>query len=109
MKRSIFGPSWTVPTSRLCSHEIEALPSRPESEQGLKRGHRHLAPVMATDEFVELDLQVMPADTVIGADEPLLQVTDRAVRKRDHGRHTFAEGAPDGLRGARASRRVQRN
>lgn len=31
----------------------------PESEQRLKRGHRSLAPVVAEDEFVEIDLQLM--------------------------------------------------
>ena len=51
---------------------------RPEPEQGLKRGHRRFAPVMAKDEFVEIDLQVMTADAVVGADEPLLQVADGA-------------------------------
>jgi len=71
---------------------------RPEPEQGLKRPHRRLAPVMAKDEFVEIDLQVMPADAVIGADEPLLQVADGAVRKRHHGRNAAAQGAPEGLR-----------
>ena len=52
---------------------------RPEPEQGLKRGHRGLAPVIAKDEFVEIDLQVMSADAMVGADEPLLQVADGAV------------------------------
>ncbi len=52
----------------------------PESEQGLKGGHRRLASVMAKDEFVEIDLQVMPADAVIGADEPLLQVTEEGLK-----------------------------
>jgi len=51
---------------------------RPESERDLKRGHRRGPPVMAKDEFVEIDGQVMPADAVIRADEPL-QIADGAV------------------------------
>ena len=70
---------------------------RPEPEQGLKRGHRRDAPVMAKDEFVEIDLQVMPADAVIRADEPLLQVADGAVRKRHHRGNASAQGTPEGL------------
>src|SRR6266571_6259694 len=66
---------------------------RPESEQGLKRGHRRGPPVMAKDEFVEIDLQVMPADAVIRADEPLLQVADGAVRKRHHRGNASTQGA----------------
>jgi hypothetical protein len=32
---------------------------RPEAEQGLKRGHWHAAAVVAGDELVEIDLQVI--------------------------------------------------
>lgn len=60
----------------------------PEPEQGLKRGHGRLAPVMAKDEFIEIDLQVTAADAMVGADQPLLQVADGAVRERHH------DGAP---------------
>jgi len=71
---------------------------RPKSKQSLKGGHRRLPSVMAKDEFVEIDLQVMPADAVIRADEPLLQVPDRTVRQRHHGGHSFAERTPERLR-----------
>lgn len=70
----------------------------PEPEQGLKCRHRRLAPGMTKDEFVEIDLQVMPADTVIGADEPLLQVPNGAVRQRHHGRHASSQRTPGRLR-----------
>lgn len=51
----------------------------PKAEQCLKRGHRGLAPVVAEDEFIEIDLQLMAPDAVIGSDEPLLQVADRPM------------------------------
>jgi hypothetical protein len=48
----------------------------------LERGHRRLAAVVPKDEFVEIDQQVPATDPVIGADELLLQVADRAVGER---------------------------
>lgn len=51
----------------------------PKAEQCLKRGHRGLAPVVAEDEFIEIDLQLMAPDAVVGPDEPLLHVADRPM------------------------------
>lgn len=65
----------------------------PEAEQGLKRGHRCRPPVVPKHEFVEVDLQVLAADAVVRADEPLLQVADGAVRERHDRRHTATQGA----------------
>ena len=55
---------------------------RPQAEQGLERGHRCLPPVVTKDELVQIDLQVMAADTMVGPDEPLLQVANRSVDAR---------------------------
>ena len=70
----------------------------PKPEQGLKRGHRSLAAIVPKGEFVKIDLQVLAADAVIRADEPLLQVADRAVCQRHDRRHAAAQRAPGGLR-----------
>lgn len=51
----------------------------PKTEQCLKRGHGGFPPVMAEDEFIEVDLQLVAPDAVVGPDEPLLQVADRSM------------------------------
>src|SRR5216683_115495 len=58
----------------------------PEAEQRLKRGHRSLAPVMAEDEFVKVDLQLMTPDAVVGPHQPLLQVSNRTMNGRQNRR-----------------------
>lgn len=57
-----------------------------QAEQGLKRGHRGLPPVVTKDELVQIDLQVTAADTMVGPDEPWLQVANRSVYVRQDGR-----------------------
>ena len=51
----------------------------PEAEQRLKGGQGSLAPVVAKDEFVKIDLQLMAPHSVVGPNELLLQVTDRPM------------------------------
>ena len=51
----------------------------PETEQGLERGHRLLAPIMAKDEFIKISLEMIAAYAVMGSEQPLLQVADGAV------------------------------
>ena len=55
-----------------------------QAEQGLKRGHRCLAPVMTKDKLVEVDLQLMTADPVVRPNQPLLEIPDGAVSERDY-------------------------
>jgi hypothetical protein len=55
---------------------------RAKPEQGLKRRHGCLSPVMAKDEFVKVDLQLMAADAVVRSDQPLLKIPDGAVGQR---------------------------
>ena len=57
---------------------------RAESEQGLEGCHGCLAPVMAKDELVEINLQLMSADAVVRSDEPLLKIPDGAAGERHH-------------------------
>src|ERR1700720_193024 len=62
-----------------------------EAEERLERGHGLLPPVVAKDEFVEIDLELIAAHTVISSDQPLLQVADRAVCQRHHGLCAFTQ------------------
>ena len=50
------------------------LPSAPETEQGLKRGHGLPPPIVAKDEFIKINLKLIAAHVVIGSDQPLLEI-----------------------------------
>jgi hypothetical protein len=39
---------------------------------------------VAKDELIQIDLELIPADTVVGADEPLLEIANRPVGQRNH-------------------------
>jgi hypothetical protein len=39
-----------------------------EAEVSLERGHRLAAPIVAKDQFVEIDLQLIRTDAVMGSD-----------------------------------------
>src|SRR6266705_3847836 len=56
--------------------------SAAEAEQGLKSRHRLPASIVSENELVQIHLQLRAADTVIGADQPVLEIPDRAVRHR---------------------------
>jgi hypothetical protein len=49
-----------------------------QTEQRLEGGHRLPAPIMPKDELIEVDLELRAADAVI-ADQPLLEIADRAI------------------------------
>jgi hypothetical protein len=49
------------------------------------------------DEFVEVDLELCLAHSVVGADQPLLEVANGSIRKWDSGLHAFAQLRPQGL------------
>jgi hypothetical protein len=52
-----------------------------EAEKSLERGHRLLSPVMAKNELVQINLQLIAAHAMAGADEALLEVADGPVRR----------------------------
>ena len=68
-----------------------------ETEQGLKSGHRMLAPVMTKDEFIEINLKLFAAHAVVGADQPLLQVPDGPIGQWHYRFRAFAKIALQGL------------
>ncbi len=43
-----------------------------EAEQGLERSHGRLTTIVAKNELIKIDLQLIAAYAVIGSDEPLL-------------------------------------
>ena len=53
-----------------------------EPEERLEGGERGASTVVAEDELVEVDLQVLRRDAVVGALQPVLEVGDRAVNAR---------------------------
>src|SRR5438093_74857 len=71
---------------------------RAKSQQGLERSHWCLAPVMAKDELVEIDLQLMASDAVVRPDEPLLKIPDGAVGEWHHRLGPLAEIPSERLR-----------
>jgi len=56
-----------------------------------------LAPVMAKDEFIEIDLELLAAHAVVSADQPLLQVSDGPIGQWHHRFRSFAKVALQGL------------
>jgi hypothetical protein len=61
-----------------------------ETKKGLKRGSRGLAAIVPKDEFVEVYLELGLTHTVVGADEPLLEVADGSIGKWNGGLRTFS-------------------
>src|SRR6266542_6108246 len=60
-------------------------PPGAQAEERLEAGHGGPPPIVPKDELIEVDLELAAADTVVGTDQPLLQVADGAVGKRDDG------------------------
>ena len=50
-----------------------------QTEQSLKSRHGLVTPIMAKNELIEVNLELRAADTVVGADQPLLEVADSTV------------------------------
>ena len=69
-----------------------------QAEQGLERRHWRSPSIMTEHKLVEVHLQLRAADAVVCADQPLLQVADRAVGQRDDRRDSTAQGRSDRLR-----------
>ena len=81
---------------RICSYWVD-FSAGSEAKERLKRGCRCLATVVPEDEFVEIDLELRLAHSVVGADQPLLEVSNRTVGKRDGRLPAFPEVGPQRL------------
>ena len=90
---SLGGVAWNGPFS---SHLLigPRLVFGSQSQQGLKRRHRLLAPIMAKDEFIKISLELMPAHAVMGSEQPLLQVANGAVCQMHGGLRAFVQVRP---------------
>ena len=73
-------------------------PCRPKTEQRLKGSHRLSSTIVPKDELVEVDLELLLADSMVRADQPLLEVADSAIGERHHGERTFEQRARSRLR-----------
>ncbi len=54
--------------------------------------------IVPKHELIQIDLKLRLTDPMVGTDQPLLQVPDRAVRKRHHRGYAFAQLGPERLR-----------
>jgi hypothetical protein len=61
-----------------------------ETKKGLKCGSRRLAAIVPENELVEVRLQLSLTHTVVGADEPLLEVANGSIGKWNGGLRTFS-------------------
>src|SRR5215470_4156061 len=66
------------------------LTRSPETEQGLEGGHWLPAPIVAKDEFIDINLELSAAHTVMGSDQPLLQVAKLPTARSAKGTTDFA-------------------
>src|ERR1700730_3137915 len=53
--------------------------TRAQPEEGLKGRHRLLSAVMAKHQLIEVRLKLGPADAVVGANQPVLEVADDTI------------------------------
>ena len=56
-----------------------------KSEQRLERRHRRFPPIVTKYEFIQINLELITADTVMGSEQPLLKIANGPVRRRHHG------------------------
>ena len=56
-----------------------------QTEQSLKSRHGLVTPIVGKNEFVEVDLQLCPAYSVVGADQTLLNVSNGPISKWHNG------------------------
>jgi hypothetical protein len=54
-----------------------------EAEQGLECGGRLLATVVPEDKFIQINLKLCPAHSMVSADQPLLEVAKNPISKWD--------------------------
>jgi len=76
---------------------VRGFAASSETQQGLECGRRLLAAVVPEDELIQIDLELSSAHPVVGADQPLLEVTNGAVGERNGRFCAFAEFGSKGL------------
>ena len=68
-----------------------------KAKESLEGGHGLSPAVVSEDELVELHLELTAAYAVVGANQPLLQVTDSSVGQGHDRFSILAQLGPDGL------------
>ena len=71
-----------------------------KAKDSLESGHGLPPAVVSEDELIEIDLELTPAYAVVGANQPLLQVTDSSVGQGHDRFSIIAQLGPDGLNAA---------
>ena len=59
-------------------------------EQCLERRHRRFAPIVTKYEFIQVNLELIATNAVMGPQQPLLEIADGSVRQRDYRLRPFA-------------------
>jgi len=62
-----------------------------KAEQSLERRRRCLPPIVTKYEFIQIDLELITADTMVSSEQPLLEITNRSVSQRYHGLRAFSQ------------------
>src|SRR4029453_6143299 len=78
----------------LCSADLLVFgrfSSSSEAKEGLKCGCGGSAAIVPEDEFVEVDLELRLAHSVIGSDQPFLEVSNGAIGKWDRRLRAFTK------------------
>src|SRR6516225_12466933 len=68
-----------------------------KAKESLESGHGLPSAVVSEDELVEVDLELTAADAMVGANQPLLEVTDGSVGQGHDRFGTLAQFGPQGL------------
>src|SRR5580692_2137246 len=56
-----------------------------KSEQRLERRHRRFPPIVTKYEFIQVNLELIATHTVMGPQQPLLEIAHGPVRQRHYG------------------------
>jgi hypothetical protein len=62
-----------------------------KAEQSLERRRRCLPPIVTKYEFIQIDLELITADTMVSSEQPLLEITNRSASQRYHGLRAFSQ------------------
>ncbi len=66
-------------------------PTGAQAEEGLKGRHRLLSAIVAEHKLIQIRLELRPADAMVGANQPVLQVADDTIGEWHHRLGALAE------------------
>jgi hypothetical protein len=62
-----------------------------KSKQRLERRHRRFPPIVTKYEFIQVNLELIATHTVMGTQQPLLEIANGPVRQRHYGLRAFPQ------------------